>query len=67
MAAEIDFDLSVTGFSIAEVDQLVEGLAPSEAGDRPMIGFLSRRRSRALPPRRYLAARTAPARLRRLA
>jgi DNA modification methylase len=33
MEAEIDFDLSVTGFSIAEVDQLVEGLAPSEPGD----------------------------------
>jgi len=33
MAADIEFDVSVTGFSIAEVDQLVEGLAPEEAGD----------------------------------
>ena len=33
MAADIEFDVSVTGFSIAEIDQLVEGLAPEEAGD----------------------------------
>ena len=33
MAADIEFDVSVTGFSIAEVDQLVEGLAREEAGD----------------------------------
>src|ERR1700734_1788287 len=33
MEADIEFDISVTGFSIAEVDQLVEGLAPEEAGD----------------------------------
>ena len=33
MEADIEFDVSVTGFSIAEVDQLVEGLAPEEAGD----------------------------------
>ena len=33
MEADIEFDVSVTGFSIAEVDQLVEGLAPQEAGD----------------------------------
>jgi hypothetical protein len=30
---ELGFDLSVTGFSIAEVDDLVEGLAPEEPGD----------------------------------
>jgi ParB-like chromosome segregation protein Spo0J len=33
MEADIEFDVSVTGFSIAEVDQLVEGLAPQEASD----------------------------------
>ena len=33
MAADIDFSIDVTGFSIAEVDQLVEGLAPEEGGD----------------------------------
>ncbi len=33
MEADIEFDVSITGFSIAEVDQLVEGLAPEEAGD----------------------------------
>src|SRR5271165_6581768 len=33
MEADIGFDLGVTGFSIAEVDQLVEGLAPAEPGD----------------------------------
>ena len=33
MAADIDFGIDVTGFSIAEVDQLIEGLAPEESGD----------------------------------
>ena len=33
MAADLDFDLDLTGFSIAEVDELVEGLIPSEPGD----------------------------------
>jgi hypothetical protein len=33
MAADIDFSVDVTGFSIAEVDQLIEGLAPEEPGD----------------------------------
>jgi DNA modification methylase len=33
MEADIEFDVSVTGFSIAEVDQLVEGLVPEEVGD----------------------------------
>ena len=33
MAADIDFGVDVTGFSIAEVDQLIEGLAPEEPGD----------------------------------
>jgi hypothetical protein len=33
MAADIDFSIDLTGFSIAEVDQLIEGLAPEEQGD----------------------------------
>jgi hypothetical protein len=33
MEADIDFGVDITGFSIAEVDQLIEGLAPSEPGD----------------------------------
>ena len=28
-----DFDIGVTGFSIAEIDGLIEGLAPEEPGD----------------------------------
>ena len=30
---DLDFDLGVTGFTIAEVDDLVEGLSPEEPGD----------------------------------
>ena len=33
MEADIGFDVSVTGFSIAEIDGLVDGLAPEEAGN----------------------------------
>jgi hypothetical protein len=34
MEADLDFDLGLlTGFSIAEADHLIEGLAPSEPGD----------------------------------
>jgi hypothetical protein len=33
MAADIGFNIGVTGFSIGEVNQLIEGLAPSERGD----------------------------------
>jgi DNA modification methylase len=33
MAADIDFGVDVVGFSIAEVDQLIEGLTPEESGD----------------------------------
>src|SRR6059058_6126372 len=31
--ADLDFSLDVTGFSIAEVDSLIEGLSPEEVGD----------------------------------
>ena len=30
---DADFDVEITGFSIAEIDHLVEGLAPQEPGD----------------------------------
>jgi hypothetical protein len=30
---DLDFDLEITGFSIAEIDSLVEGAAPEEPGD----------------------------------
>ena len=33
MEADIDFDVGLTGFSIAEVDQLIEGLTPEQPGD----------------------------------
>ena len=38
MEADVDFGVDITGFSIAEVDQLIEGLTPSEPGDPPGIG-----------------------------
>src|SRR5215212_7178080 len=34
LAEDLEFDITVTGFSIAEIDGLVEGLAPEEPGDR---------------------------------
>lgn len=33
LAQEIDFDVGVTGFSISEIDTLVDGIAPTESGD----------------------------------
>lgn len=33
LADDIDFDIGITGFSIAEVDTLIEGLVPVEMGD----------------------------------
>src|ERR1700688_4322601 len=33
MSADIEFSVDVTGFSIAEVDQLIDGLAPEEPND----------------------------------
>lgn len=33
IAADLDFDVGVTGFAIAEIDVLVEGLHPEEAGN----------------------------------
>ncbi len=33
LATDLDFDIDVTGFSIPEIDSLIEGLTPEEAGD----------------------------------
>lgn len=33
LAIDLDFDIGVTGFSIPEIDGLVEGVAPEEPGD----------------------------------
>ncbi len=33
LAIEIDFDIGVTGFSIPEIDSLIEGLDPEQKGD----------------------------------
>ena len=33
LADDLEFDIGVTGFSIAEIDSLVDGLAPEESGD----------------------------------
>ena len=33
LEVDIDFNVEVTGFSIAEIDSLVEGLIPEEPGD----------------------------------
>ena len=33
LETELDFDVGVTGFSIPEIDSLIEGLNPEEAGD----------------------------------
>jgi DNA modification methylase len=33
LASDLDFDIGLTGFTIAEIDGLVEGLTPEEPGD----------------------------------
>ncbi len=33
LAIDLDFDLSITGFSVAEIDSLVDGLSPEEPGN----------------------------------
>ena len=68
LADDGDFDVSLTGFSIAEVDTLVEGLSPEEPGDPdddvlPPLGD----GEAPLPAGRHLGARTASADLRQRA
>ena len=46
---EIDFNVEVTGFSISEIDSLVEGLIPEEPGDPETIASRDRGRFTALP------------------
>lgn len=66
LAADIGFDIDITGFSIAEVDNLIEGLTPTEPGD-PADEILPDPdpRTNPLPSGRYLAVGTTPAYLRR--
>lgn len=33
LVSELDFDISVTGFEVPEIDSLIEGLSPQEPGD----------------------------------
>lgn len=33
LSVELDFDIGVTGFEVAEIDSLIEGAAPEEPGD----------------------------------
>ena len=48
---DLDFEVDVTGFSIAEIDSLIEGQAPEEPGDP---------RDDALPEARKVSARCRP-------
>ena len=41
---DLDFDVSITGFSISEIDNLVDGLAPEEPGDPAATGCMLKRR-----------------------
>ena len=61
-----EFDVELTGFSIAEVDRLIDGLAPEEPGDpADDEGADQGKAPSALSPRRRLAHGTSPAHLRR--
>ena len=56
LADDLGFDIGVTGFSIPEIDGLVEGLTPEEPGD-PEDDWLPEAGTGALPAGRCLAAR----------
>src|SRR5215204_4959717 len=66
LSDDTDFDIGITGFSIPEIDGLIEGLKPEEPGD-PEDDLLPLGRSGVLPARRSVAARTSPADLRQRA
>ena len=51
LATELDFDLGVTGFSIPEIDSLIEGLDPEQRGDPADDRLPSRLTDRRLPGR----------------
>ena len=63
LADDLGFDIGVTGFTIPEIDGLVEGLTPEEPGD-PEDDWLPEAAPAALPTGRCLAARPAPTDLR---
>ena len=63
LAEDIGFDIGLTGFSIPEIDSLIEGLAPEEPGD-PEDDADPGRGAGPLPARRHLAAWAASADLR---
>ena len=65
LAVDLDFDIGMTGFSIPEIDDLIDGLSPRSRASQRMTSCLTR--SGALPTRRSVAARTASADLRQLA
>jgi ParB-like chromosome segregation protein Spo0J len=64
MAADLGFDLGITGFSIAEVDRLIDRLAAVEDGD-PALDARPGACSCTLPGRGCVAARGPSADLRR--
>lgn len=49
MEMDLDFDVSVTGFSIPEIDGLVDGLAPEEPGDPAEDALVDDARARCRP------------------
>ena len=64
LEVEIDFDVCVTGFSIPEIDSLVAGLTPEEAGDPADDRLPDTGERPGDPVGRYLAARSAQGDLR---
>ena len=66
LADDLGFDIGVTGFSIPEIDGLIEGLTPEEPGD-PEDDWLPEPGPARCRAGRCLAARAAPADLRRCA
>lgn len=63
MDLDLDFDVGITGFSIAEIDGLIETQAPEEPGD-PADDVVTDEAPVRCRPRRHLAAWPTPADLR---
>jgi ParB-like nuclease domain len=61
---DLDFDIGVTGFSIPEIDSLIDGLAPEEPGNPEEDQLPSIPEGPCGPPRRFLGAWPPSARLR---
>ena len=66
LSADLDFDVGLTGFTIPEIDGVLETVAPEEPDDPPGRCHAGRR-ARPGPPGGGLAARDAPADLWRCA